>query len=303
MRWLLIGLSMALVCWLHAQRTEGPYRLQADDVITVSVDGFPELFQRGIVVRRDGTISFSPIGTIRAQGLTPDELADYIARELVRMQYLTRARVVVNIEQYHRPRVSVLGFVNRPGVYEFKDGDRLLDALSYAGGPVVERARMEDSWLQRIDGTKIPLNLRRLYEEGDLSLNIPLEDGDTIFIPEETQNRYFVGGQVKRPGLYTWRPRLTVLDALSQASWETERAALSRTYVIRKNSEGKEEQLQVDMIKLLHKGDMSQNIELQPGDVVYVAETRTPNFDQAYRALSILWLLRNLGVVRSLWRP
>jgi polysaccharide export outer membrane protein len=303
MRWFLIGMSMALVCWLHAQRTEGPYRLQADDVITISVDGFPELFQRGIVVRRDGTISFSPIGTLQAQGLTPDELADRIARELVRMQYLTRARVVVNIEQYHRPRVSVLGFVNRPGVYEFKDGDRLLNALSYAGGPVVERARLEDSWLQRIDGTKIALNLRRLYEEGDLSLDIPLQDGDTIFIPEETENRYFVGGQVKRPGLYTWRPRLTVLDALSQAGWETERAALSRTYVIRKNSEGKEDQIQVDLVKLLRKGDMSQNIALQPGDMIYVSETRTPNIDQTYRALSLVWLLRNLGILNSLWRP
>lgn len=303
MRWVLMILTTALVCGLYAQRSEGPYRLHADDVISISVDGVPELFQRGIVVRRDGTISFSPIGTLQAQGLTPDELAGRIANELVRMQYLTRARVVVNIEQYHRPRVSVLGFVNRPGVYEFKEGDRVLDALSYAGNPVVERARLDDAWLQRIDGTKIPINLRKLYDEGDLSLNIPLQDGDTLFIPEETENRFFVGGAVKRPGLYTWRPRLTVLDALGQASWETERAALSRTFVIRKNKEGKEAQIQVDMVKLLRKGDMSQNIELQPGDVVYVSETRTPDVDRAYRALSLVWLLRNLGILSSLWRP
>jgi len=303
MRWLLAVVSMTLVWGLYAQRSDSPYRLQADDVISISVDGLPELFQRGIVVRRDGTISFSPIGTLQAQGLTPDELADRIARELVRMQYLTRAQVVVNIEQYHRPRVSVLGFVNRPGVYEFKEGDRVLDALSYAGNPVVERARLDDTWLQRIDGTKIPLNLRKLLEEGDLSLNIALQDGDTIFVPEETENRYFVGGEVKRPGLYTWRPRLTVLDALGQGGWETERAALSRTYVIRKNAEGKEEQIQVDLIKLLRKGDMSQNVELKPGDVVYVSKTRTPDVDRAYRALSVVWLMRNLGILSSLWRP
>lgn len=303
MRWLLVILSLALVCGLHAQRNEGPYRLQPDDVISISVDGVPELFQRGIVVRRDGTISFSPIGTLQAQGLTPDELAGRIANELVRIQYLTHARVVVNIEQYHRPRVSVLGFVNRPGVYEFKEGDRVLDALSYAGNPVLERARLDDAWLQRIDGTKIPINLRKLYDEGDLSINIPIQDGDTLFIPEETENRFFVGGEVKRPGLYTWRPRLTVLDALGQASWETERAALSRIFVIRKNKEGKEEQIQVDMVKLLRKGDMSQNIELQPGDVIYVSQTRTPDVDRAYRTLSLIWLLRNLGILSSLWRP
>jgi len=108
---------------------------------------------------------------------------------------------------------------------------------------------------------------------------------------------------VKRPGLYTWRPGLTVLDALGQAAWETERGALSRTFVVRQKPDGTTERIQVDMVKLLNRADLSQNIELQPGDVVFVSETRTPDFDKIYRALSLIWLARNLGVLRSLWRP
>jgi polysaccharide export outer membrane protein len=157
--------------------------------------------------------------------------------------------------------------------------------------------------MQRADGTKINLNLYRLLYEGDLSLNIPIQDGDAIYVPEETQNRYFVGGQVRRPGLYTWRPGLTVLDALSQAAWETERARLSQTFVVRQKSDGGEERIRVDLVRLLNKGDMKQNIELQPGDVVYVSETNTPNFDQVYRILSVAWILRQLNYGRSLWRP
>lgn len=157
--------------------------------------------------------------------------------------------------------------------------------------------------MQRVDGSKIELNLYRLLYEGDLSQNILLADGDTIYIPEETQNRYFVGGQVKRPGQYVWRPGLTVLDALSQAAWETERARLSQTFVVRKKPDGAEERIRVDLVRLLNKGDMSQNIVLQPGDVVYVSETNTPNYDQVYRILSVFWILRQLDMGRSLWRP
>ncbi|MCS6923257.1 MAG: SLBB domain-containing protein, partial [Fimbriimonadales bacterium] len=262
MRGLLACLSLALLTSLMAQRTEGAYRLQPEDVIRVQIVGEPEFSAPQLRISRDGRISLPSIGEIQAAGLTLTELEQRIRQRFREEQILRDALVAVTILEFHRPRVSVLGFVLRPGTYEFKEGDRVLDALSQGGGVNVERARLEAAWLQRIDGTKIELNLYRLLYEGDLSQNIPLQDGDTIYVPEETQNRYFVGGQVKRPGLYTWRPGLTVLDALSQAAWETERARLSHTFVVRRKPDGSEERIRVDMVRLLNKGDMKQNIEL-----------------------------------------
>ncbi len=304
MRWYFVAFVMSLMLanLLFAQRVDGPYRLKPEDVIRIQVFGVQGLDQE-TPISRDGTISVSLIGVIQAAGLTTDELAKKIEEEYRRQDILRDPRVSVSLRQFYRPRVSVLGFVGRPGVYEFKEGDRVLDALSLGGNPQPDRARLEDAWLQRADGTKIELNLRRLLEEGDLSLNIPLQDGDTIFVPEDTENRFFVGGQVKRPGLYTWRPGMTVLDALGQASWETERARLSQTFVIRKKEDGSEERVRVDMVRLLRKGDMSQNIPLMPGDVIYVSETNTPDADRVYRYLSVLWILRQLDYGRSLWRP
>ncbi|MCS7301714.1 MAG: polysaccharide export protein [Fimbriimonadales bacterium] len=296
-------LSLSLLASALAQRVEGAYRLQPEDVIRIQIVGEPELSAPQVTVSRDGKISVPIIGEVQAGGLTTTELERFIARRYREMDILREPRVSVTIVQFSRPRVSVLGFVQRPGVYEFKDGDRVSEALSYAGNPIPERARLEEAWMQRADGTRLNLNLYRLLYEGDLSLNIPLRDGDTIYIPEETQNRYFVGGQVKRPGQYVWRPGLTVLDALSQAGWETERARLSQTFVVRKKPDGSEERIRVDMVRLLNKADMSQNILLQPGDVVYVAETNTPNYDEIYRFLSILWIMRQLDIGGSLWRP
>ncbi len=303
MRWYLVLLMSALLAsLLFAQRGEGPYRLKPEDVIRIQVFGVQGLDQE-TPISRDGTISVPLIGVIQAAGLTTDELARKIEAEYRERDILREPRVSVALRQFYRPRVSVLGFVGRPGIYEFKEGDRVLDALSLGGNPQPDRARLEDAWLQRADGTKIELNLRRLLEEGDLSLNIPLEDGDTIFVPEETENRFFVGGEVKRPGLYTWRPGTTVLDALGQASWETERARMSQTFVIRKKPDGSEERIRVDLVKLLRRGDMSQNVALMPGDVVYVSQTNTPDPDRVYRYLSVVWILRQLGVGRSLWKP
>ncbi len=303
MRGLICILSLALLASVWAQRVEGAYRLQPEDVIRIQVVGVPELSAQQATVSRDGKVSVPIIGEVQAGGLTTSELEQLISRRYREMDILREPRVSVTILQFHRPRVSILGLVQRPGTYEFKEGDRVLDALSLGGSIVPERARLEEAWMQRVDGSKIELNLYRLLYEGDLSQNILLADGDTIYIPEETQNRYFVGGQVKRPGQYVWRPGLTVLDALSQAAWETERARLSQTFVVRKKPDGAEERIRVDLVRLLNKGDMSQNIVLQPGDVVYVSETNTPNYDQVYRILSVFWILRQLDMGRSLWRP
>lgn len=303
MRGLIIALSLTLWASAQAQRVEGAYRLHPEDVIRIQVVGEPELSAPQITVSRDGKISVPIIGEVHAAGLTTTELEQLIGRRYREMDILREPRISVTILQFHRPRVSILGFVQRPGTFEFKEGDRVLDALSLGGGVNPERAKLEAAWMQRADGTKINLNLYRLLYEGDLSQNLLLQDGDTIYVPEETQNRYFVGGQVKRPGQYIWRPGLTVLDALSQAAWETERARLSQTFVVRQKPNGGEERIRVDIARLLNKGDMTQNIELQPGDVIYVSETNTPNFDQIYRALSVLWILRQLDYGRSLWRP
>ncbi|MDW8106978.1 MAG: polysaccharide biosynthesis/export family protein [Armatimonadota bacterium] len=302
MRELLLCLSIGLCVSLWAQRFVDEYRLKPEDFIQIRLSGDPNPLFRGLI-SRDGYITIPMVGEVRAAGLTLAELKHVIEQEFRRREIYRRPDVVITIEQFHRPRVSVLGFVYRPGTYEFKENDRLLDALALGGGVNVERARLQDAWLQRADGTKIPINLYRLLYEGDLSLNIPIQDGDTIFVPEETQNRYFVGGQVKRPGLYTWRPNLTVLDALSQAGWETERGRLSQTFVIRQQPDGTEQKIRVDMVRLLRKGDMKQNIQILPGDVVYVSETNTPDFDQVYRVLSVVWILRQLDYGRSLWRP
>jgi len=292
--------AVSVFAFCAAQNTEGPYRLHREDVIFISVWNEQSLTQE-TPIGRDGSISVPLIGVIKVEGMTVTELEDYLERTYKEKGYFRDPQVAVFIRQFYRPRVTVLGMVNRPGVYEFKYGDRVLDALSLGANYAVDRADLEHARLEREDGTAIELNLRQLMEGGDKSLNVELKDNDTLIIPEDTVSRVFVGGQVPRPGQFPWRPRMTVLDALGQAGWSTERGMTSQTYVLRQKEDGSAERIRVDMVKLVRKGDLSQNIALQRGDMLYVPETRTPDLDRVYRSLSVLWLGKRI-LDTDFWR-
>lgn len=83
-------------------------------------------------------------------------------------------------------RVAVLGFVNKPGAYPIKEGDRVLDALVLAGGNA-ERGDVGNVSLIRQTGGPQPqivrLDLRRAMQ-GDMNQNPVLQDRDVVYVAE-----------------------------------------------------------------------------------------------------------------------
>jgi polysaccharide export outer membrane protein len=120
MRWLMLCLSLALLASLAAQRVEGAYRLHPEDVIRIVVVGEPDYSAPQVLISPDGKISMPSLGEIHAAGLTTTELEQLIARRFRELDILREPRVSVTIFQFHRPRVSVLGFVQRPAPSSLK---------------------------------------------------------------------------------------------------------------------------------------------------------------------------------------
>jgi protein involved in polysaccharide export with SLBB domain len=79
------------------------------------------------------------------------------------------------------PHVTVLGQVPTPGDYTLKNGSTLLTALYDAGGPT-KWANVKDIQVVH-NGTRSTYNLDGLTH-GDLSTNVPLVDGDVVYVPE-----------------------------------------------------------------------------------------------------------------------
>jgi polysaccharide export outer membrane protein len=89
----------------------------------------------------------------------------------------------------------------------------------------------------------------------------------TVTLREVNSYRIYFLGRVTRPGVLTSRSEVTLLQAISMAGGLQEGAELSLAYVAR----GKE-RLPVDFVKLLRKGDLSQNITLEPDDTVVIPD-------------------------------
>src|SRR5262249_48280599 len=89
------------------------YLINPGDVIDIQVDRAPELSgMRRVTV--SGTIRMVYLGSIKAQGVTTDELASFIANALSD-RYLSNPRVTVTIAQMNSHTFFIQGAVNRPG--------------------------------------------------------------------------------------------------------------------------------------------------------------------------------------------
>lgn len=263
------------------------YLIAPEDVLQIDVWGEPELTKMQVQVTPDGNITVPFIGPMTAEGKTQQQLADDIAAAYVERDILINPKISVRLMIIHKPTVYVLGQVARQGVVEFKDGDTLLEALAQAGINRSDALLEQATLTRRGSNEPIPVNLKALLDKGDMSQNHVLQKGDTIYIPEDTLNKYYVLGEVLRPNIYPLDDNITVLSAISAAGGPTPRGKLKGTMLIRGDADNPEK-VPVNIAKLIESGDVTQDIKLKPGDVVYVPETSKPDWSKISSFLNTL---------------
>src|SRR5262249_16729207 len=121
-------------------------------------------------------------------------------------------------------------------------------------GPQPEQgAQAEPPPLTPTMGTNtITINLSQILEAGDLSSNILVLPGDVVTVPHA--GIVYVLGAVQRPGGYTVsndRAQLTTLKLLSLAGGLNRTAKGSRAIVVRKDTTGKQTEVEVDLQKVM----------------------------------------------------
>lgn len=159
-----------------------PYRIQAGDVLTVSVWKEQDL-QGEILVRPDGGMSFPLAGDIPASGLSVEELRALIAKRLE--NYIPNPVVTVAVQAIGGNRIYVLGKVNRPGEYPLSRPLDVMQALSLAGGTAQFAAVNDIVVLRRESGRQQAIRFRygEVERGRDLQQNIELRSGDTVVVP------------------------------------------------------------------------------------------------------------------------
>ena len=167
-------------------------------------------------------------------------------------------------------QVLVLGEVARPGAYEFRRGDRLLDALALAGGLTPEAWEEQVSLTrQTAQGTQVfTVDFSELMTNRFLADNLPLESGDVIIVPRATRG-VVVMGEVQNPGYYQFKAGDSVLDAVMLAGGLLESADAQRVSLTRQTAQGAQV-FTVDFAQLMENRVLTDNLSLESGDVIIV---------------------------------
>lgn len=268
------------------------YKVGPRDILTITVWEHPELTipagefrsaeTAGTVIGEDGSIFFPYAGIIKAAGKTVEQIREELTRKL--SIYIEQVQLDVRVTSYRSQRVYVVGEVKTPGIQTVKDIPlTVLEAINSAGG-LNPNADARNITLTRNDKT-YSINLLALYEGGDISQNILLEEGDVLNIPDHEFNKIFVLGETnlvnsitggtnqsqRSRTVYMNKGRMTLTEALSEGGGlNQETSDASRIFVFRGGAvNGKPEIFLLDALSpdaLI----LADRFPLQPRDVVFV---------------------------------
>ncbi len=265
---------------LMAARSDsaGDYRIGPEDLLEVTLfdiedtQGEPRMIPTR--VSNSGFITLPYVGKIQAQGTTPLELEDNL--RVAFKQFIHNPQITVFVREYRSYRVSVVGYVNQPGVLELKGRKTLLEALAMAGG--VDDAAGRELRVSRQTRARVEtilIDLDRLAREGDMTLNLALLPGDVINVPRA--GTFFVEGEVLKPGAYPLVEKTTVTQALATAGGpDFKLAKLGGITLFRKGETGEREAIAVDLSAIRDGG--AADFLVEKDDVILVPLSGTKYF-------------------------
>ncbi|MBK4732700.1 S-layer homology domain-containing protein [Oxynema sp. CENA135] len=286
------------------------YTLGSGDRIRLDVLTAPE-YNGETLVLADGTVNLPLIGKVQIEGMTIDEATDAIAAKYG--YYIRQPVMTVTLAKPRPLRVAIAGEVSRPGSYSISLEDSpqyptVTQAIEMAGG-ITQTANLRQVQIRRSEDRGrsqiVTVNLWDLLQGGNLSQDLALRDGDSIFIPtaeyadpgEASQLatasfaadtpqslKIAVVGEVTRPGTHIVQGEgsnsdgttafPTITQALKTAGGITQSADLGNVQIRRPTKSGGEQVIAVNLWLLLRAGNLRQDVILQQGDTIVVPTAR-----------------------------
>ncbi|KKO65125.1 Polysialic acid transport protein KpsD precursor [Janthinobacterium sp. KBS0711] len=235
-------------------------QLGAGDVLKISVYGSPDL---GLETRisEAGQITFPLVGNVALGGLSVSAAEKKLGGLLESGGFLRKAQVNIIVTSLQSQQVSVLGQVNRPGRYPIEGRRSVMDMLAMAGGVSVDGGD-SINLIRKRDGktSREVIDIVEMVRSADLNRDLDVAGNDVIFV--ERAPRFYIYGEVQRPGPFRLERSMTVLQGLSAGGGLTQRGTERGIRIKRRDAQGK-----LQVLEAKHD-DM-----LQVDDVVYVKES------------------------------
>ena len=163
---------------LPSPTADGPYLIAPGDTLAVRVfnqDGMSGPCK----VRPDGMITLPFLNDVEAAGSAPAQLAQRIQGRL--KEFLVNPAVTVSLQETRPLEVSVLGEVQKAGLYRLEAGSGVLAALAAASG-FGEFADRERIFVLRGGTQRIRFTYAALSRAGERAAQFRLRPGDVVVV-------------------------------------------------------------------------------------------------------------------------
>lgn len=278
---------------LLEESTDPVYRIGSGDVLKLTVFGRSEVSGTH-TVGPDGKITVPIVGDVSLNDLTREAAYSELSTKL--KAYFSHPHVTLSVEQYTSNQVTVLGRVERAGMQKFPHLPTLAEVLAGAGAmPILDKqATLTRCAIIRGREKLIWVDLKALLN-GDPHYNLRMKKGDIVYIPDSSDTAVYVLGAVLKPGSYRLSPRMTVLDALSQAGGITEDAAPSEIGIYRAGLA----EVQIFSFSELINGTRTVNFAMEDGDVLFIPKSGLAEMGYVMRQLSPAISVLTFGMTMS----
>jgi len=268
---------------LKAPVDDTRYRIGPGDVLTIVVRKAPEL-SGPVRVDQRGMIRIPMIdGDVSAACRTESELASQIAT--LYLEFKNNPSVEVFVTEFQSRPVAVIGAVNAPSQFRLQRQVRLLELISFAGGPSKEAGRVvnvihtggpiicqKDAPETDAAAAAAGLSVFKLNDtiKGKEEANPFIQPGDIVQLPEADQ--VFVIGHVVQPRAIILKDKvITVSWAIAMAGGAARDGKTNNIRIIRELGGAGKQEILVDL-KAIQKRQ-AEDIALVPNDIVEVGSS------------------------------
>jgi polysaccharide export outer membrane protein len=231
------------------------------------------------------------VGVVSVGGKTLPEVRTLLTERLRRV--VQSPQLDVRVVAFRGKRVQVTGEVAQPATIPITDVPlRVQDAIAQV------RGMTQEAWPRGVTLTRggkvFALDLQALYDEGDVSQNWLLQDGDILNVPSRAQNKVFVMGEVRQPmSRVMVKGRMSLAEAIADSSgFDQVTSNPGGVYVFR----GRYEQPRVFHLDATSADALllAAQFQLEPLDVVYVSTYKLTSWNRVVTQI--------LPTIQGIWQ-
>jgi polysaccharide export outer membrane protein len=256
-----------------AELASSTYRLQPYDLIDVQIYGEEDLHKQARL-GADGTVLLPLIGSVKIGGLSVTDATMLVTKKYA-AGFVKNPNVLISTPAYRKSNFSILGQIEKPGLYEIPTGARvtIIDAISLAGGYTPMAAQNSISVKRMVNGNLAIFNINAADMVQDPNV-VPFEilPGDSILV-KYRNSTFSILGQVNKTGIYEIPEgaHVNIVEAVLMAGGYT-RSAAQNSVTVKRVVDGKARTIKVRAGDMAKKPDIVP-FEVLPGDIITVNES------------------------------